>query len=115
MQTPASWLAGIAHRPPPPPKAGGETEINLRRARIEARWARRNYRRESVEYSTTLNLIHDIRMAAWLFEKMRSEESTIPEHHLQMMRAQLLRKLALAELVAIDLLGNPFLSLRGNS
>ena len=90
-------------------------EKNWRRAVVEAKWSRRRYRRESGEYSTPLNLVHDIRMAAWLFEKMCAEGSTLPEHHSKIMRAQLLRKLAMAELVIIDLLGDPFQSSKGSN
>lgn len=96
-------------------KKNEASEANLRRARIEAKWAKRCYERESGAYSTSFNLVHDIRMAAWLFEKMHAEESIIPEHHMRIMRAQLLRKLAMAELVVTDLMGDPFRSSRGNN
>lgn len=92
-----------------------ESEANLRRARIEAKWHRRRYVRDFGDYSTPLNLVHDIRMTAWLFEKIRIEGPSLSEQRLQVMRAQLLRKLATAELVAIDLLGDPFPASKGNS
>lgn len=86
-----------------------------RRARIEAKWTRRRNKRAYEDRDSHLSLVHDIRMVAWLFEKMHTDASTIPQHHMQIMQLQLLRKLAAAELAIIDLLGDPFQSLKGNS
>jgi hypothetical protein len=96
------------------PKFPAECEASLRRARIEARWARRYHRREFGSYEP-LDLVHDIRKAAWLSERIRVEEPDLTDWELRAMRTHLLRTLALAEMVAIDLLGDPFQVGRGNS
>lgn len=92
-----------------------ECEANLRRAHVEAKWRRRQYLRECGNYNTPLNLVHDIKMAAWLAEKMRVEGPTLSKQRQEIMHAQLLRKLATAELVVIDLLGDPFAASQGSN
>lgn len=82
-----------------------ESEANLRRARIEAKWELRQYRREFGDYRTR-NVIDDIRMAAWLTERIRAEAGSQPPLHLAVMRAQLLRKLATAELIVTWILAS---------
>jgi hypothetical protein len=52
-------------------------------------------------------LIHDIRMAAWLFERLRVEAPLLSNEKLRAMQAHLLRKLALAEMSATEILGSP--------
>lgn len=91
-----------------------ECEANLRRARVEARLARRHHRREFGEYKA-LDLVRDIRKAAWLSERIRVEGAALTEWKLSAMRAHMLRTLALAELIATDLLGDPFQAGAGNS
>lgn len=77
---------------------GTNTNDNHRRARIEAKWRLRAWQREYGAYQLS-HTLHDIGMAAWLFEKLRAEAATLSEQETAAMRAQLLRKLALAELV----------------
>ena len=79
-----------------------ESEANLRRAHTEAKWELRHSRRELGEYPPRY-LIDDLRMARWLAERIRVEGVSLPPHHLAVMRAQLLRKLAMAELIVTDL------------
>lgn len=92
-----------------------ESLANLRRAAIEARWHNRRHTRKFGEYRTSLNLLHDIRMAAWLVERIRVDGPGLSELRLRTMRAQLLRKLALAELTSTFLLGDPFQAGKGSS
>ena len=77
---------------------GAHSSDNHRRARIEAKWRLRAWQREYGAYQLS-HTLHDIGMAAWLFEKLRVEAATLSDQQTQAMRAQLLRKLALAELV----------------
>lgn len=83
-----------------------ESEANLRRARIEAKWQLRRCRREFGSYPSRY-VIDDLRMAGWLTERIRAEADSLPPHHLAIMRTQLLRKLAMAELIVTDLLTRP--------
>ena len=91
------------------------SDTRLRRAHTEARWESRRYRREFGVCDTALSLIHDLRMAAWLVEKMRVEGGAMSERRLEAMQAQLLRKLARAELTTVSLLGDPFQASKGNN
>lgn len=91
-----------------------ESEANLRRARIEAKWSLRRCRGELGGYPPRY-VIDDLRMAGWLIERVRVEADSLPPHHLAIMRAQLLRKIAMAELIVTDLLERSSAAGEGNS
>jgi hypothetical protein len=95
-------------------KFPAECEANLRRARIEAKWHMRTYRREFGAHKP-VDLVHGIRKAAWLFERIRIEGPTMAEWKLSAMRAHLLRTLVESELIVTDLLGDPFQAGTGSS
>jgi len=80
------------------PVVGADSDDNCRRARIEAKWRLRAWQREYGPYQLS-HTLHDIGMAAWLFEKLRVEAATLSDQKTPAMRARLLRKLALVELV----------------
>lgn len=89
-------------------------DFSVRRARVEAKRLLRNHEREFGRYCAR-HVIHDIRMAGWLAERMRQEASELSDAHLASMRAQMFRKLALAELVVTNLQSNPSAADAGSS
>jgi hypothetical protein len=66
----------------------------------------RHYRREYGSY-TKNDLIHSVRMAGWLFERIRVEGPALSLQHLECMQDHLLLKLAVVELALTEIVSCP--------